>query len=305
MNNINNVAIFFGGNSTERNISIKSGYCVFKCLLKKNINVFPVDVKYFCLNDFLKIKIDKVFIALHGKIGENGTIQGFLEFLKIPYTGSGVFTSSLCINKYNTKRFLNNFKVNILPDFFINKKYISKNKFLKLYKKILLKLNIPFVIKPNTCGSSIGLSVIYNFDNFRNYFIKNNIIFDDFILEKYICGDEYTVSILNNKVLCPINIKFKNKIFSFDYKYNNNNVIFSKNIKDNIKNRLISISKKIWNILNCKGCVRIDYIVDKLENIWFLEINTIPGIANNSLVTICSKYSNISYSKLILSILNN
>ncbi len=307
MNNINNVAIFFGGNSTERDISIKSGYCIFKCLLKKNINVFPIDIKYFCLNDFLKMKIDKVFITLHGKIGENGIIQGFLEFLKIPYTGSGVFTSSLCINKYNTKKFLSNFKIKILPDFFLSIKYINENKLFKLYKKILLKLNIPFIIKPNNHGSSIGLNIINNFDNFKDYFIKNNFVFNDFVLEKYICGDEYTVSVLNSKVLCPINIKFKNKIFNFNYKYNNsnNNIFFSKNIKNNIKNKLISISKRIWMILNCKGCIRIDYIIDKSENIWFLEINTIPGMASNSLVAICSKYSNINYSKLILSILNN
>lgn len=247
MNNINNVAIFFGGNSTERDISIKSGYCIFKCLLKKNINVFPIDIKYFCLNDFLKMKIDKVFITLHGKIGENGIIQGFLEFLKIPYTGSGVFTSSLCINKYNTKKFLSNFKIKILPDFFLSIKYINENKLFKLYKKILLKLNIPFIIKPNNHGSSIGLNIINNFDNFKDYFIKNNFVFNDFVLEKYICGDEYTVSVLNSKVLCPINIKFKNKIFNFNYKYNNsnNNIFFSKNIKNNIKNKLISISKRI------------------------------------------------------------
>ncbi len=308
MKSINNVAIFFGGTSNERSISIKSGYCIFKCLLKKNINIYLIDIKYFCINSFLKKKIDKVFIALHGKIGEDGVIQGFLDFLKIPYTGSGLFTSSLCINKYNTKNFLNNFKIKILPHVYIKKIYINNNinKFFKLYKKILLKLNIPFIVKPNIFGSSIGLNIINNFNDFKNYFSKFNIInFNNFIFEKYIFGDEYTVSILNNKILCPIKIKYKNKIFNFNLKYDYNNFFFSININNNIKRKLINISKKIWNILNCKGCIRIDYIIDKFENIWFLEVNTIPGMTNKSLVTICAKYSNIEYSKLILNILYN
>lgn len=245
---INNVAIFFGGNSTERNISIKSGYCIFKCLLKKNINVYPIDIKYFYINSFLKKKIDKVFIALHGKIGEDGIVQGFLDFLKIPYTGSNIFTSSLCINKYNTKKFLNNFKIKVLPDIYLRKIYINNNinKLFKLYKKILLKLNIPFIIKPNIFGSSIGLSFINNFNDFKKYFTKFNIInFNDFILEKYIFGDEYTVTVLNSKVLCPIKISYKNKIFNYNYKYNYNKKKFSIDINIDIKIKLISISKKI------------------------------------------------------------
>ncbi len=302
---MNNVAIFCGGNSTERNISINSGYYIFKCLLKKNINVFPIDIKYFCLNDFLKKKIDKVFITLHGKIGEDGILQGFLDFLKIPYTGSGVFVSSLCINKYNTKKFLNNFKINTIPDIFINKKDIIDNKLFKLYKKSFLKLNLPFIIKPNDSGSSIGISIINSYNDFKNYFIKNIFIFDDFILEKYIYGNEYTIGILNKKILCPVKIKFKNKFFDFNTKYYNNNIIISNNININIKKEMINISKKILNILDLKGCIRIDFIVDKFKKIWFLEINTIPGMTNRSLIPICAKYSGISYSKLILDILYN
>ncbi len=301
---INNVAIFFGGNSSERNISIESGYSIFRILLKKKIKVFPVDLKYFSLNDFLKKKIDKVFIALHGKIGENGNIQGFLDFLNISYTGSGVFTSSLCINKYNTKKFLSIYNINVLPDFLLKKNIIIKNNFFRLYKKILFKFNVPFILKPNDHGSSIGLNLINNFIDFKNYFNKNINFFNDFIVEKYIFGDEYTVAILDGKILCPINIKFNNKIFDYYTKYKNiNNFSYSNNIKINIKNKLIDISKNIWKILNCKGCVRIDYIIDKFNNIWFLELNTIPGMTNTSLVPICAKFSNISYSKLILKIL--
>ncbi len=302
---INNVAIFCGGSSTERDISMKSGYYIFKCLLKKNINVFPIDIKYFCLNDFLNKKIDKVFIMLHGKIGEDGIIQGFLDFLKIPYTGSGIFTSSLCINKYNTKKFLSNFKINVISDIFLRKENIIKNKLLKLYNESFLKLNIPFVIKPNDHGSSIGISIINNFYDFKKYFTKNNFIFNNFILEKYIYGDEYTITILNKRVLCPIKINFKNNFFDFNSKYNIDNINISNNINNDIKNKIINISKKIWNILDCKGCIRIDFIVDKFKKIWFLEINTIPGMTNTSLAPICAKYSGISYSKLILDILFN
>ncbi len=304
--NIKNVAIFFGGNSDEKNISINSGFNVYKVLLKHNINVYPINIKYFSLEYFFKKKIDKVFILLHGKIGEDGIIQGFLDFLNIPYTGSKIFASSLSINKFKTKIFLKNFNFNLLPDLLLKKKNLFKEKKLfKLFNDIIDKLNLPFIIKPNDNGSSIGLKLIKNFLDFKIYFKNLQINNIDYIVEKYIIGRECTVCVLDGKVLCPIEIIYKNKLFNYNEKYKFKNKKYLEIKNKNIKNKLIFLSSLIWNNLSCKGCIRIDYIIDKYNNIWFLEINTIPGMTNKSLVSICASFSNISYDNLILRILNS
>ncbi len=304
--NIKNVVILFGGTSNERSISIKSGYSIYNILLKKNINVFPIDMKYFFLKDFLKLKIDKVFISLHGKLGEDGTIQGMLDFLNIPYTGSGVFTSSLAINKHKTKIFLSNFKINVLPDIFLNYFFLYKKNIFSLFNFIKYKLSLPFLLKPNCNGSSIGIKLINNILDFKKYFKFNKYInYDNIIAEKYILGQEYTVSVLDGVVLCPLKIIYNNFIFSFNKKYKSKNIYYSSIINNFIRKKLINISLSIWNILDCKGCVRIDYIVDKDHKIWFLEINTIPGMTTNSLVPISASFSGITYTNLIFKILNS
>ncbi len=297
------VAIFFGGNSTERNISIQSGYSIFKVLINFNINVYPIDMKYFSLNDFLNIKINKVFISLHGKWGEDGSIQGMLDYFKIPYTGSGLFVSSLSIDKYKINFFLRKFNINVLPNFLLNNIFrINKLKYIYIFNKIIKKISLPFIMKPNCHGSSIGLKLIYNFNDFKKY-LSINKSYKDILVEKYIIGDEYTVGIINGKVLCPIKIKYSSNMFDYKTKYIDRNVVYSIYINDFIKKKLIDISINIWNILGCKGCIRIDYIVDKFNNIWFLELNTVPGMTKNSLIPISANYYGISYSDLVLSIL--
>ncbi len=303
--NIKNVAIFFGGNSSERYISLKSGYSIFKVLLNFGFCVIPIDTKYFNFDFFIKKKIDKVFIALHGGKGEDGSVQGFLDFLNIPYTGSNVFTCSLTINKYQTKEFLFNSGINIIPHLLIDKNEFYKNKDIDdfFYLNIFKKFNGKILLKPNSHGSSIGVSFINNLHDFKINLNKKLNIFYKVLLEKYIHGDEYTVGIVDGKVLSPIKIVFKNKIFDYNFKYNNNRVFYDFNIDVVIKNKLKDISLKIWNLLFCKGCIRIDYIIDKDNNIWFLEVNSIPGMTKTSLISLAAKFSGINYSKLIKKIL--
>ncbi len=303
--NIKNVAIFFGGDSSERNISLKSGYSVFRVLLNLNFYVTPIDTKYFNFDFFIRKKIDKVFIALHGGKGEDGSIQGFLDFLNIPYTGNNVFTCSLTINKYQTKEFLSNYGINIIPHLLIDKDEFYKNKKIddSFYLNILKKFNNKILLKPNSHGSSIGVSFINNLYDFKINLFKKINIFSKILLEKYISGNEYTVGVINGEVLSPIKIIFKNKVFDYNFKYNNSEVFYDFNIDLFIKNRLKDISLKIWNLLFCKGCIRIDYIIDKNNNIWFLEVNSIPGMTKTSLISLAAKFSGIKYSDLIKRIL--
>ncbi len=132
---IKNIALFSGGSSSERRISLRSGFSVFRSLLKMNFSVSFYDLKFFDVNLFLNNIYDIVFIVSHGEGGEDGVIQGFLDFLKIPYTGSGVFSSSLTINKYNTKCFLEKFNINIVPHLLISKEIFLRYYFSKKKKK--------------------------------------------------------------------------------------------------------------------------------------------------------------------------
>ncbi len=303
---IKNVAVFLGGNSSERSISLKSGYEIVKSLLSMNFNVYPIDMKYFSLNFFLKKSFDKVFISLHGKGGEDGTIQGLLNFLKIPYTGSKVLASSIAINKFLTKLLVNKLNINIIPDFLFNKNIFNKYNLFNnyWYEKLFLKLGVPILVKPNYQGSSIGIKIIDNVKNLKNYLYNNYKIFGDILLESYICGEEYTVGILDGKVLPIIKIKPKNIFYDYESKYLlKSDYIYSDNLNINLKNSLIKHSLDIWNLLKCKGCIRIDYLIDYNNKIWFLEVNTIPGMTKLSLIPYAANIIGINFNNVVKKIL--
>lgn len=248
---IKNVAVFLGGSSSEREISLKSGYSIVKSLLDMNFFVYPIDMKYFSLNFFLKKSFDKVFISLHGKGGEDGSIQGLLNFFKIPFTGSDVFASSLAINKFLTKLLVSKLNINVVPDFLVDdfffKKYSSLGFFNDdFYEKIFYKLGIPILVKPNTQGSSIGIKIIDNIKDLKFYLYDCYKKFGDVLLESYIYGEEYTVGILNKKVLPIIKIKPKNFFYDYESKYLlKSNYIYPNGLNINLENILIKKSLKI------------------------------------------------------------
>ncbi len=307
---IRNVAVFFGGKYSERYVSIRSGYEVLKSLLNIGLNIFPIDIKYFSLKLFMRIKIDKVFILLHGKMGEDGTIQGLLDFLNIPYTGSNVITSSICFNKFKAKLFLKNFKINVIPDFYIDKNnfsYLCPSGFFDdlFCSKIILSLGMPLLIKPNNNGSSIGIYVANNIKDFKYFLNKCFNKFGSVLVEKYIFGVEYTVGLLCGRVLPSIKIDHCNAFYSFNSKYKNKKTkYYCPSFLDiNLEKKLSDISLRIWNYLDCKGCARIDFLLDKNNKFWFLEINTIPGMTKNSLIPLAAGKVGINFNNLVKKIL--
>ncbi len=306
---IKNIAVLFGGNSSERNISLKSGYEIVKSLLDMDFSVYPIDMKYFNLKFFLKKSFDKVFISLHGKGGEDGTIQGLLNFFNIPYTGSGILTSSIAINKFLTKLLVSKLNINIIPDFLINENIFNKYNLSgylneNFCEKLLNKLNIPILVKPNYEGSSIGIKIIDNIKDLKIYLYDSYKMFGDILLESYIHGKEYTVGILDGKILPIIKIKPKNTFFDYESKYLlNSSYIYSDNLNINLKKKLIKQSLDIWNLLKCKGCIRIDYLVDYDNKIWFLEVNTIPGMTKLSLIPYAANIIGINFNDVVRKIL--
>ncbi|WP_295164602.1 D-alanine--D-alanine ligase [uncultured Buchnera sp.] len=298
------IAVLLGGNSSERQISIKSGYAVLKSLLRSGFNAHPIDTRDFPIMQLKKQGFDSAYIALHGKGGEDGSIQGVLEYLNIPYTGSGIMSSAISLDKWRTKLLWKSSSLPVLPDVYLKKKDISKYTYPSILKKIL-QLKFPIVIKPNNSGSSIGIIIVH----FQDLLIDSiNTAFNyssDIIIEKFLEGTEYTVSILNKKILPSIKIITKNHFYDYSAKYieSSTKYLCPSGLHHKKEKELKNIVEIAWNTLGCKGCGRIDVILDNKNKFWLLEINTIPGMTHRSLVPIAAESIGISFDELVLKIL--
>ncbi|QCI25431.1 D-alanine--D-alanine ligase [Buchnera aphidicola (Sitobion avenae)] len=299
------IAVLLGGTSSEREISIKSGYAVLNSLLKSGLNAYPIDTRDYSIMKLKQEGFDKVYISLHGYGGEDGSIQGVLQYLNIPYTGSGIMSSSISIDKFRTKLLWKSRGLLTAPDIYISKKKNIASIYPLIVKKTL-KLGFPVLIKPNNQGSSIGITLVSCLDQLKNA-IKIAFSYDNNILiEKFIKGKEYTISILGEKVLPSIHISTKNNFYDYDAKYMSSSTQYSCPSGLNIlqETELQKIAILAWNTLGCSGCGRIDVILDNENKFWLLEVNTIPGMTNRSLVPMSAQNMGISFDKLVLLILN-
>nr|ABZ89697.1 D-alanine--D-alanine ligase [Buchnera aphidicola] len=299
------VAVLLGGNSTERKISISSGHAVLKSLMRSGIKAYPFDTRDFPIMQLKKQKFDTAYIALHGKGGEDGSIQGVLEYLKIPYTGSGIMASSISLDKKRTKLLWKSAGLPVLPDVYIQKKDILKN-LSSLLKKRFFKLDFPLLVKPNNQGSSIGITLVYLKNQLKNAIEVAFNYSNTILVEQFIKGTEYTVSILDEKILPSIQIITKNNFYDFASKYQLSSTQYLCPSGLNLKQekKLKKIAKKAWDTLGCNGCGRIDVILDSNNKFWLLEINTIPGMTNRSLLPISANAIGMSFDELVLNILN-
>ncbi|XBC41958.1 MAG: D-alanine--D-alanine ligase [Buchnera aphidicola (Kaburagia rhusicola rhusicola)] len=303
---IEKVAVLFGGTSKERNISLLSGKNILKYLFKSKINAYPIDTKYFPITQLPHQGFKKAFIALHGKEGEDGTIQGLLTHLKIAYTGSKILPSAISIDKIKTKLLWKGANLPVVPCYFINiKKFQTMIE--KDFRKKILMLGLPVIVKPNTEGSSIGISLVYSYQCLYHackiaFQYDNNIL-----IEKFIRGSEYSVGILEDKILPSIRISSNNDFYDYESKYISKKTKYfcPSGLKRNKEIELNKIIKIAWNTLGCIGWGRIDLIMDRSEKFWLLEMNTCPGMTKNSLMPIAAKNAGISLKLLVLKILQS
>ena len=278
-----------GGWSDEREISLMTGRNVFSCLKKNKFNVIFLDLKKNNIGQILKSKPDIIFNALHGEFGEDGGLNSFAHKNNINITHSGAISSALCFNKRLLKKFLKK-ELNILSP----KEIIHKN-----------KIKFPVISKPNWGGSSKGIEFIYNN---KNYLKKINN--HQNLIEEIIFGKELTVTVMENKnrieALGVTEIKFDNEHYDYIAKYTKNKSLhfLPARISKLQYNFLIKISKNIFHVCRCKGIARLDFIMsNKNENIYFLEINTHPGLTKISLAPEQAKYQRISYLYLLKQII--
>ncbi len=285
------ILVVAGGWSDEREISLLSGRNIFSCLQKNKYNVKFLDLKKNNIKQILRYMPDLIFNALHGEFGEDGGINAFAFVNKIAITHSGGVSSALCFNKRLLKNYLES-KLNILSP-----------------KEILNTKNIkfPVISKPNWGGSSKGIKFIHN----KN-FLKRNINNHQFLIEEIIHGKELTVTVIenNNKIMAlgVTEIEFDNRHYDYLAKYTKNKSLhFLPARISNLKYKfLMEISKKIFRVCNCKGIARLDFIIsNKNKKIYFLEMNTHPGLTKISLAPEQAKYQSFSYLYLLEQIINS
>ena len=298
------ILIVAGGYSKEREISIKTAKSVFKELNKDKkfkINIAEPDGNF--VKKLRTFKPSLVLNLLHGRFGEDGFIQSIFESEKIKYTHSGVYSSSLAIDKELSKIIFNKNKI-LTPKYvkFKFKKKIQKNKIKKIVEK---KLGFPVVIKPINEGSSVSVFICN-----KNNFIRNlHKLYDygEILIEKYIPGRERQVAILNKKPLGVIELKPKRKFYDYEAKYNpkakTEHIIPVKMSTKNLNN-VKKISLKAHNLLKCRGVTRSDFRFFN-NKFYLLELNTQPGMTSLSLVPEIAKYKNISFRKLIEQIIQD
>lgn len=293
------VLVVMGGWSNEKEISLISGKSVYASLISSGVDACKLELDKSNIQLIKEISPDRVFIVLHGKGGEDGEIQSYLDKLSIPYTGSDSKSSEICMNKRLTKSILLKNKLRTPKyeriDSNLNIEHIEEN------------FSYPFVIKPSSEGSSIGVYIVENREEFYEALERNKKISEDNIIEQYIEGDEYTVAILDSFALPSIKLKPSGKFYDYESKYNSSETKYicpsglNKEMEDAIK----KLSINCFNALKCKGWGRVDIIIDKKNNPWIIEINTVPGMTEHSLVPMAAKENNMNFNELVLKILDS
>lgn len=295
MKTLGKVAVLMGGDSNERAVSLLSGDAVFHALKRLGIEVEAFDPSE---RDIEEIKrYDKVFIALHGRGGEDGSIQAFLNSKNIAYTGSDSSSSAIGMDKLKTKLLWRSLNIST-PDFL---QVTEKNS----YNEIVKVIGSPFFIKPSNEGSSIGIDKVKNEQQYREAFLKTSKIDANVIVEKFVDGEEFTVAIVNDKTLPIIKIKPSNEFYDYEAKYlkDDTQYICPSGIE---KSKEALIAKEALNAFKAIGCSswgRVDFMMDKDGNHYFIEVNTSPGMTSHSLVPMAAKELGINFDELVLEIL--
>ena len=299
------ILVVLGGTSAERSVSLDSGKACIKALKKKGYKVTTFDPKKKPFTLINKNKTDIIFNALHGKDGEDGVAQSYFEYLRIPYTHSGVVSSYNAMNKIISKEIFKKKKINSPRYFVLEKKDYSKIKLNDLIKKN--QIIYPIVIKPINEGSSIGVKICGNFLSLiksTNSLFKN---YAELIFETFIGGQEIQVAVINGLPLGAIELKPKRQFYDYKAKYTKaakTEHIMPANIKKNKYKEVLAIAKKAHDALGCMGVTRSDFKFYK-NKFYILEINSQPGMTNLSLVPEIAKYKGISFENLVEKILLN
>lgn len=295
------VAVLFGGHSAEREVSLNSGNAVLNALLRQGVNAHAIDPMYDDLSQIKAAGFDRVFIVLHGRGGEDGTIQGFLKTLDIPFTGSDVSSSAIGMDKAKTKQIWQSCS---LPT--ASYQIIVKENFKpSTAAAILDDLSGAVMVKPVHEGSSIGMAKAESPEQLIAALDEAFKFDDKVLLESWITGDEFTVSMLNGKALPAISMKTTNVFYDYQAKYQSTDTQYlcPCGLSDEELVVLNQLAEDAFKAVGCSGWGRVDFMRDSQKNWYLLEVNTVPGMTEKSLVPKAAKQAGISFDQLVLDIL--
>lgn len=292
------VAVLMGGLSAEREISLLSGNAVLDALKNKGVDAHGIDVDENVVKELVNENYQRAFIVLHGRGGEDGTMQGLLELMSVPYTGSGVMASSLAMDKLKTKQIWLAMGLPT-PDFCILDSEETCQQALEI-------LGLPLIIKPVLEGSSIGMSKVEREDELVSAWKKAQQCGGTVIAEKWIVGEEYTAAMLDDQVLPMIKLKTSHKFYDYDAKYeaDDTQYICPCGLSETQEAEFAELTAAAFNAVGASSWGRVDFMVDENNEPWLIEVNTVPGMTSHSLVPMAAKQAGLSFEELVVRILS-
>ena len=294
--NCGHIVVLKGGNSAEREISLLSGDAVYQGLLRLGVQVSALDVSDAIVADLERLKPDLALIMLHGQGGEDGTIQGLLEVLKIPYTGSGVLASALAMDKVKSKLIWQRLELKT-ADFVMLNEATDWQALIDRFEVI--------VVKPVGGGSSLGIAIVKDAAGLKKQFEIAGGFDSEVMAEKCVIGKEFSVGVIEDQLLPAVQLSTKREFFDFDAKYvdEDTEIICPAPLNDEKCKELNELVRAAYASLDCEGLARVDVMQDQSGEFYLLELNTIPGMTDHSFVPVAAKKSGINFDDLLLTIL--
>ena len=288
------IGVLMGGSSSEREVSLRSGRAALKAFTELGLDATGIDADTKLPENLVSAGVERAFIALHGPLGEDGAVQGLLEVMGIPYTGSGVLSSALCMDKEVSKAVMRSCGIRT-PDYTVLSSPGEKI-------SIPASMRLPYVVKPASEGSTIGIRLVSKKKELEGALKEAFKYSDKVLIESFIEGREITVSVLNGVTLPVVEIKVREGLFyDYDSKYTPGRVDFETpaSIGDTLTKKAEVAALKAYKRLGCRGAARVDMIIAKSGAVEVLEINTVPGMTETSLLPMAARASGLDYNKLV------
>jgi len=291
------VAVLMGGRSAEREVSLMSGAAVLEALRRRGVNAHAFDPAERALEDLKREEFSCAHIALHGRYGEDGTVQGALELMGIPYTGSGVMASALAMDKWRTKLVW-------LSAGIPTPRYRMLDKAID-WDAVAEDLGLPLIVKPVREGSTLGLSKVGSAGQLASAYVRAAKYDALVIAEEFIAGQELTASILGNEALPLVRIEPAAEFYDYQAKYFSDETRYfcPSGIAPDEERRIQALGLDAYRILGCRGWGRVDVILTARNEPYFLEVNTSPGMTAHSLVPMAARAAGIEFDELVIRIL--